>query len=188
MKKTNSLLLLIVVIILSSCGIAEKDYNPTTQLNSQEQLNFKYNVARYVCKLPRFATKETMFDKSFDSDYQKQAELINLDKYYKAKGDTVYFEISKIAPSFKFKYTATGGKLLKNETGEIVYYEEIYRTWKMEEDELKEKSKVLFTKMLQHQDLTPYYTQNSGNEEYIEFPDQKTVFNTSNRSWEVVSE
>lgn len=188
MNITNTILVFTLILILSACNaITKNDYNPSIILSAKEQASFKYDIARYVCKLPKFASNENKFDHRFDSDYKEQADLINLDKYYKTSNDTIYFEVSKIAPSFKFKFTATGGKLFKDSIGNIVFYEEIYRTWKMEEDVLKEKTQILFTKMIKNHDLTPFYTQNSGDEEFIEFPDQKTVFNTQNRSWEIIT-
>ena len=53
----------------------------------------------------------------------------------------------------------------------------------MEEKELKEKTNLLFEKYVNEEDLTPYYTKNSGNDFYIEFPDDNNIYNVEKRQW-----
>ena len=65
----------------------------------------------------------------------------------------------------------------------IVYYEEICRTWKMEEDELKTKTAMLFNMVINEEDLSPYLTKNSSPEFYIEFPDDINFFDVNERIW-----
>jgi hypothetical protein len=50
-----------------------------------------------------------------------------------------------------------------------------------------EKGQMLFVKMIQGKDLSPYYPQNSGKEEYIEFPDEMVKFDTDKRRWLTIS-
>lgn len=171
----------LLVFVFTSCKNA--DVNPNSFLSYKEQEQFKYEVSRYVNHLAKYATNETKFDPKFDQEYLGKAQKSSLDKYYKGKGDTIYFEISKIAPSMQLKKIATAGKLVRNAQGNIVYYNEVYRTWKMEEPELKVKTKVLFNKMISGGDLSQYYTKNSGNDLYIEFPDEFTTFDINKRQW-----
>ncbi len=69
------------------------------------------------------------------------------------------------------------------ENDSIVYYEEICRTWKMEEDELKTKTAMLFEKVLNEEDLSPYLTKNSSPEFYIEFLDDLNYYDVKDRIW-----
>jgi hypothetical protein len=48
---------------------------------------------------------------------------------------------------------------------------------------LKEKSLMLFSKMVLGGDLSPYYPQNSAKEEFIEFPDGFVVYDVGERKW-----
>jgi len=75
------------------------------------------------------------------------------------------------------------GVCLRFEGDSITYYNEVFRTWKMPEEELAEKGGLLFSKMVRGEDLTPYYNANSGKEEYIEFPDDQVRFDTLRRVW-----
>lgn len=177
----NSSWFILCTVVLFACN--NTDVNPNSTLSFKEQETFKYEVARYINHLPKFATEQTKFDAQFDSDYRFKAQKSSLDKYFIGKGDTVYFEISKIAPSMQIKKIATAGKLVRNAQGNIIYYKEVYRTWKMDEEELKTKTSTLFQKMLQGNDLSPYYTQNSGKDLFIEFPDEHTTYDVAQRIW-----
>ncbi len=172
-----------VFLILFSCS-KSSEIETHTYLNKQEIEDFKYSVSRYVGKLAKKATHETKFEKRFDREYQNQSQNMELIFYYiNPKTEEHFFAISKIAPSLKIKKTATVGKLKKDSQGAIIYYEEIFRTWKMEEPELLEKTKLLFMKSIKGEDLTKYYTQNSQPEFYIEFPDEFTYFDKQKRKW-----
>ncbi len=168
--------------LLMSCG-GSKNTNPGQALSPKDQDSFKYEISRYIHKLPNRATEANKFEQEFDEYYSTKTKYTTLDNYYKSVGDTIYFQVSKIAPSMKVKKVATAGKLLKDTSGKIVYYEEVYRTWKMEEAELAKKSKMLFDLLISGKDLSPYYNENSGKEEYIEFPDKNNKYDTAKRIW-----
>lgn len=171
----------LIVIIFTACG-AGKNTDPGNSLSDKEQADLKYSIARYIHKLPNKATEDNKFEAQFDEYYATKSKYATLDHYYKGSGDTVFFQISKIAPSMKVKKVATAGKLLRDAAGNIVYYEEVYRTWKMEEPELAKKSKRLFDLFITGKDLRPYYTENS-TEEYIEFPDKNNSYDPGKRLW-----
>jgi hypothetical protein len=65
----------------------------------------------------------------------------------------------------------------------VTYYEEVFRTWKMAPDSLAKRGPLLFNKMVNGEDLVPYYSSRSGNTDYIEFPDDRTYFDTNQRIW-----
>lgn len=178
----------IVFSFLMFIGCQQKktivDSNPLTYLSKDAQLEFKYRIVRYFDKLPKKVSHENKFDAEYDSIYKLKAQNADLYHYYiSEKTKEIYFAVTRIAPSIKLKKVATIGKLTLNDQDSIVSYEEICRTWKMEEEELKEKTAFLFNKVVNNEDLTPYYTLNSQPEFYIEFPDEKNVFDVSSRSW-----
>ncbi|OYQ37854.1 hypothetical protein CHU92_07375 [Flavobacterium cyanobacteriorum] len=177
----NLLLLLLLTITFVSCK--EKNSNPQ-QLSPAEQESFKYAVSRYINKAPKDAEGNKKFDAAYDNGYRIMAQKNDLLHYYKDdKTGTVYFAIAKIAPSLKLKKVATGGKLKFDAKGEIAAYEEVFRTWKMEEGELKQKTALLFKKFIDGEDLSPYYTKNANGESYIEFPDENTYYDKNSRGW-----
>lgn len=178
---TQKIFIGLVTVSFMACG-NNKNTDPERSLSEQEQADLKYSIARYIHKLPNRATEANKFEAQFDEYYTTKSKYATLDHYYKGSGDTVFFQVSKIAPSMKVKKVATAGKLLRDGAGNITYYEEVYRTWKMEEPELKKKSERLFGLFIAGKDLTPYYTENS-TEEYIEFPDRNNSYDTEKRMW-----
>lgn len=179
----NYLLVCLTFLVLS-CAKEKINSTPDHYLSKEQQEEFKLSIVRYYEKLPKKnANHETKFDTIHDSYYTKKAENSDLMHLYVDSDSTYYFAIAKIAPSLVVKKVATIGKLKKDKSGEITYYEEAIRTWKMEENELKEKTNLLFEKYVNKEDLTPYYTKNSGNDFYIEFPDDINSFDVEQRRW-----
>lgn len=177
-------LLFTIIICITACKPEKINTNPEAYLSELDQKNFNYSIIRYTGRLAKKATHKTKFESKFDDEYLALAEASDLAFYYPdAKTGELYFAITKIAPSLKLKKTATVGKLKKDASGNIVSYEEGFRTWKMEEPELLQKTELLFLKYIKGEDLTPYYTKNSQPEFYIEFPDENTYFDTKNRIW-----
>jgi hypothetical protein len=175
---------LIIFIIITSCNEEQKNCNPDTYLTKKEQLSFNYKIIRYIQRLPKYATEANKFHVQFDTEYKKSLNDCSLLFYYKDKEKNIYFAIAKIAPSIKLKQTATVGKLKLDSNGIITYYEEAFRTWKMEIPELKTKSKLLFDKYIDGEDLSKFYTKNSKGEFYIEFPDDFNYYDIKLRKWE----
>ncbi|MCL6259167.1 hypothetical protein M3O96_08715 [Aquiflexum sp. TKW24L] len=182
-KKGIIVLLLGSLAILSSCN--QKDpYHPDRNLSKSEQQQILLTTVRYLGHLPKNATHATKFDSSFDEYYSKLALDFSLEGYFEKDGYE-YFLASRIAPSLIVKKVATGVKMQRDADGNITYYEEVFRTWKFEIPEMQEKGLMLFDKMVNGEDLSPYFPQNSGKEEYIEFPDAKVSYDVQNRIWKV---
>lgn len=173
---------IIILLITISC---QKDIasNPTDYLSKEEISVFKSSIVRYYEGLPKNASHQTKWDNTHHDYYTKKAAATDLLHYYKNDDGYVYFAVAKVAPSLKLKKVSTIGKL-KIEKDAIVYYEEICRTWKMEIPELKEKTKILFDKIVNDKDVSNYYTKNSDPEFWIEFPDDQTTYNTKLREWQ----
>jgi len=177
-------LILSFIFLLFSCAKEKINSNPDLFLSKKQQKDFKLSIVRYYEKLPtKKDNHETKFDTVHNSYYTKKAESSDLMYLHIDADSTYYFAIAKIAPSLTIKKVAVIGKLKKNKSGKIVYYEEAIRTWKMEEKELKEKTSLLFEKYVNDDDLTKYYTKNSGNEFYIEFPDDNNKYDVKKRQW-----
>lgn len=181
------LMVLIAVWSLSACKqTVESELIKLTRASEkmlpEDMEAFKYSIMRYTGKLPGKADHITKFDTIFDSHYQNLATQHDL-LFYEKSGDTVYFLITRMAPSLYEKKVAIGGKLSYGKDGRISYYEEAFRTWKMLVPELEQKAELLFGLYLSGKDLSPYYTINSKGVEYIEFPDEDVYYDTEKRFW-----
>ncbi len=162
-------------------GNLEKQYAPDNYIDSIQQDSFTYSISRYISRLPVQATHLNKFDPKFDSTYRVLAnrhELIALHK----ESDAVFFLFVRQAPSLQKKYVAIGGKM-KSTADSIIYYEEVFRTWKKPMHELKPLAFKLFDEMVKGEDLTKYYPEHSGDEYIIEFPSSEVYFDTKNRIW-----
>lgn len=178
------LITLLTLMILGACTTSNKNYAPEAQLSDGEQKEILYTTIRYLGHLPKKGTHENKFEATFDEYYSKLALDYTLEAYHQKDGFE-YFLVSRIAPSFKEKKVATGVRMKRDDNGTVISYEEVFRTWKFEVPEMLEKGLMLFDKMVKKEDLSPYYNANSGEEEYIEFPDGKVQFDTIERRWVV---
>lgn len=176
---------LFIVVLFLSCQKEPYKILPSDYLDKKQIEAFKYDIIRYSDKLAKRATHETKFDAQFDSIYMLKAKSAQLYHYYVDKNSKdVYFAIARIAPSLKVKRVVTAGKLIKDKDGNITYYEEAFRTWKMEIPELKTKSKLLFEKYIDGENFNEFYTKNAKGEFFIEFPDDINYYDTNLRRWE----
>jgi hypothetical protein len=166
-----------------SCG-QKKDYNPNTYLNPHEKDAIITTIVRYAAPRPDNVPDADKFNPRYDSFYLKKASQIRFEQYV-AKDDDFYFLISQPAPSLIEKRHATGGRFQLNDKGEMIEYEEIFRTWKMVTDTLKTRSYFLFDKMVSGESLEPYYTKNSKGVDYIEFPNDRVYYDVAERKWKV---
>jgi hypothetical protein len=177
----RALILLSIAVVLACCQ-SDKDYRPASHLSAQQQEDLLKDVIRYVARSPEGVLPEQRTDTRYDSHYEEQRRLHRLDAYY-VDDNVNYFLVSRVAPSLTEKRVAIGGRLEKDDNGTISYYEEVFRTWKMEPDTLARRSLFLFDVMVRDEDLTQYYTSKTGNTDYIEFPDDRTFYDTNQRIW-----
>jgi len=173
------------ISLLSLIGCASDDYfKPNKHLSPKEIDALKYNIVRNIGRLPKNATNANKYDTQFDEAYKLQSKHLTLSKYYKDATDTIFFEMNKMARSLKFKKVAIGGKMVVNPNNkEIIYYEECYRTWKMDTTLLNERTAIIFKDFTSKKPLHKYYTENTNDDTHIEFPNQHTTYNIAERKW-----
>ncbi len=176
--KSTLFLTFFAAIALWACHHSPKGQRPDTATAQR----FLEQIIRYTAHLPKKATHETKFDTAYDSFYAQEIKKYRVDLFYQEPEGYTYLLVSRPAPSLDVKRVATGIKMRIKEDS-VAYYEEVFRTWKMTEPILAKKAGMLFEKMVRGQDLSPYYPQHSGEEEYIEFPDAHTRFDVEKRRW-----
>jgi hypothetical protein len=174
-------------ITLITCALAacktKESYIPQDHLSPQQHDKVMSKIIRYVGRKPDKATDSSKFLPKHDEHYLKQVASHKLDLYFNSDGGDQFFLISRIAPSIHVKYVATGGRFKMNEKDSLIEYEEIFRTWKMPYDTLLNRAGLLFHKMVKGESLESYYTKNSGDVEYIEFPDDNVYYDKQARKW-----
>lgn len=175
---------LMSLVLFTACGSKSisVEIAPEKSLTTAAHDSFKIEIIRFVGKLPGKANHASKFDTTYDTYYATLAEQHKLE-FYHIDENNHYFLLSRIAPSLDEKYVAIGGKLKRNAAGEIEYFEEVFRTWKMPSAEMKTTAEMLFRKMIHQEDLSPYYTENTKDEFIIEFPDKDVQYNVEQRRW-----
>lgn len=183
----NITLFLFVGLAVISC--AEKEQRTfSNQLTEEGSEQFLYKISRYIVELPNRADHNNKFDPRFDDHYRTAVSKHNLKYYHVDENGNIYFLITRIAPSIQEKYVALGGKIQPTASDSLNNYEEVFRTWKMTVEDMEPKVAMLFHKMVDGEDLSPYYTMNSGNMDYIEFPDAETHYDKESRQWKSTRE
>lgn len=192
-KYTMKILFLPLIFMMLACAqpkVQLGDVLVENHLKTNDEIDgFKELLIRDVGRLAKKANHKTKTDSKFDEHYSGLVNNHNLMFYYPSKtSDTIYFALSRIAPSLHEKKVAIGGKVILNEKKEITFLEETFRTFKMPVDELTNKTGELFLTMVNHESLKSYEYKNSKPEEFIEFPDEFTIYNTDERKWDTTRE
>lgn len=139
-------------------------------------------IIRYVARMPDKADQVTRFDTIYNEHYHKQMAQHRVDRFHEVsdRGDR-WLLVSRIAPSLQVKRVSTGIHY-RMEGDSLVFYREVFRTWKLPEEELLPRADSLFVFMVAGKDLSPWYAAQKG-DQYIEFPDAHTWFDTTARRW-----
>lgn len=174
----------ILFTAIVAVGCSPISYRADKHLSDEEKTKVVAKIIRYLGKMPDKADHSTRFDSIYDAHYEKELQKYELIHFYPKKNTYyIYFSVIRSAPSIKEKYVATAGKF-RYEYGVVKAYEEVFRTWRMEKPELLEKLDLLFEYMIYGRDLKPYYPENSGKDEYIEFPNNEVTFDKKKFIWE----
>lgn len=183
-KNLLTVYLFSVTLFFLSCESTQTNVskNQVESLTANEIANFKHSIIRHVGRKPEDASLENKFHAYFDEHYDEQVKIHDLTHFYNSVNKT-YFVITRIAPSIALKRVAIGGYVVFDTDSNVVSIKEDFRTWKLEPDTLLKRSDLLFHKMIHGESLVPYYTENSGNTDYIEFPNNEVWYDTITFSW-----
>jgi hypothetical protein len=187
-KFATQITLILITITLLTIGctndssVETTEINQINQLTDEEALAFKTSVIRLVGRKPENASHENKYNTYFDAHYAHQAETHYLEYYFKQE-DKTFFILTRIAPSVELKHVGIGGYVKFNDDGSISQLEEVFRTWKRKPEELKPILDVLFSKLVNGEDLSMYYTAKMGLDAYIEFPNEEVWYDKSTNTW-----
>lgn len=176
------LFFLLSTMFLGACNQAPELTIPGEKPDAQEAEELLALIIRLHGEMPEKANHNTKFDTVFDEHYNRQLAAHSIDRVYREPStDEIFVVVSRIAPSIGIKRVSTGIRL-KISNDKITFYEEVFRTWRLPEDILLPRADTLFALMVNGEDLTPYYTASKA-DQFIEFPDEHTWFDTLERRW-----
>lgn len=172
--------LLIFFVFLLSCG-SRNTTLPNNYLTDEKKNAIMWQVVHYASKPAPTATRDSMFDSKFDDYYQRVLLDFELVALSPGGSNDYYFLIFRPARSVNPMFEGIGGKF-KFAHGSLVAYDEIFRTWKMPYQDLSTRGALLFDRMTKEKDLSIYYSKYAG-DKYIEFPNDRYVFDKVKRRW-----
>ncbi len=176
----------IIILAGTACRQAAQ-YQPETYLSRAEQEQFLQKIARYTARLPKRVTHKDKFNARFDAYYDEEMKKYDVQQYHIGPDSTHYFMITRPAPSLREKRVAIGGRLKYDHRGNIASYEEVFRTWKMEQEKLTRKGKTLFSTMVETGNVDAYLP-DKREDDWVEFPDGKSYFDVGARRWKVTGQ
>lgn len=173
--------ILSLIVIFASCR-SKDPTDPFTYWNRERQQEIAMKLVRYAAKLPPNSNHSVKFNTEFDPYYKSVAIDYNFMWVKQEPDGSYYFLFSRPARSATPLFEGIGGKLKLNDQDSLVLYNEIFRTWKMTDKDLRERGKTLFDEMVAGKDLTVFYSKNMG-DKFIEFPDDRFYFDVEERKW-----
>jgi hypothetical protein len=183
MNKFSNLFFLVIIVLAGLSSCQQKNINQIETLSLEEKTAFRKQLIRFIGRKPEDASNENKFESYFDAHYENQEREHDLEFYHKTKDGKEYFLFTRIAPSNVIKKVGIAGYVQFDEKGNIIDLEEVFRTWKQVPEKLQEVNALLFSKMINGEDLSPYYTENSSGVEYIEFPNKEVWYDKPTRTW-----
>lgn len=183
-KTFNRILLSFVFLSVFACQNHEKIKTSNYSLDFE---NLMLQIVPFVAKLHDSISEENRLNKGNNAFIEshiieRKYQWLN---FYIDSSKTYYFQISRLEPSIKNdKFSAICGSfnMLDEKTIDKNTFKEIYWTWKMREKELDKKSEILFKDCI-HKKSLEKYKYPKANEDWIEFPSDKVIYNEKTQSW-----
>ena len=174
-----SILLFILAVSFWSCSGEDSRYKPEDYFTSGQMEAIKLQLVLKTCKKP----EGNLTMPEIEAYYQEEAKTYQWHFAHETdKG--FYFLISRPAPSLYGKRSAIGGFFSTPDHMQIRGFKEIFHTFKMKPAELIKNGGVLFEKMVNGQDLRPFYHSRAKDKEgWIEFPDELNYYDSTSQSW-----
>jgi hypothetical protein len=165
--------------LMLSCSGEDSRYKPEDYFTSGQMEAIKLQLVLKTCKKPD-GTPSMAEIKAY---YEEEAKTYQWHFTHETnKG--FYFLISRPAPSLFGKRLAIGGFFLSPDHLQIHRFKEIFQTIKMKPDELVQRGSVLFEKMVNGQDLKPYYLSRAKEKQgWIELPDDVHYYDSTSLTW-----
>lgn len=170
-----------IAFLTFSCSSEDSRYKPDEYFTSGQMEAIKLQLVLKTCKKPEgvFTMPE------IEAYYQEEAKTYQWHFAHESEKG-YYFLISRPAPSLYGKRSAIGGFFSTPDNMQIRGFKEIFHTFKMKPEELEERGGILFEKMVNGQDLTPYFHSRAKDKEgWIEFPDDLNYYDSTSQSWKM---
>ena len=177
----KSVFVFAIALASFACSNEDSRYKPEEYFTSGQMEAIKLQLVLKTCKKP----EGVLTMPEIEAYYQEEGKTYQWHFAHETdKG--FYFLISRPAPSLYGKRSAIGGFFTTPDHMQIRGFKEIFHTFKMKPDELMKNGGILFEKMVNGQDLRPYYHSRAKDKEgWIEFPDDLNYYDSTSQSWKM---
>ena len=165
----------------SGCKEVAFKTKPSDYFTASQEASIKLELVRKTARKP----EGNPGPMEVDAYYQEQLKTCQW-HYTHEKNGGFFFFISRPAPSLYGKRTGIGGFFTSPDHMAIQGFKEYFHTFKMKPEDLESRGAILFEKMVNGEDLRPYYhNRNSDKESWIEFPDDLVQYDSSAQEWKI---
>jgi len=131
-----------------------------------------------IYRRPAGSSVVTRFESRFRNWYVEQLPRFEW-MAHQYNNDNHFFLIKRPARNIHGHIRTVGGIFRLNEKNEISYFQEVFNTPMLPENEARVKGALIFNNWMETGSIEKYYL----NEHFIEFPDERTYYNTSSLEW-----
>ncbi len=166
----------LLVVWLSSCS---DRHDPKTHFSQPQADTLLADIITYVYVRPTGADWNTRFNPEFRPYYVKNIPNFKFDKLYRDKSGAYYFFMIRPARSASGTIRGVGGKFTLGEEGRITSFTEVFNTPVGDISEVRKKGYRLYEHMIAKGNVDEYLL----NEEYLEWPNAWTYYDTLRHEW-----
>jgi len=177
-QSTKFLFYILIISLLAACREEIQKTKPEDYFTQSQKNSLLDQIVKKTTKKPEGLQSESEIV-AYYSNHLKTYQW----HFAHARNGGFYYFVSRPMPSLYGKRAGLGGYFQTSDHLSITGFKEVFHTFKMKPDILFEKGSVLFTKMVNQEDLSSYEPEKKENEEWIEFPDQLNRYDSASQSW-----
>lgn len=180
MKKTAALIhMFCFSVLLLSC---EDKFDVDTWFEAKEKDSVLTDIITYIYAWPQSAKWNTRFDPRFRQHYVSQLGNFKFENYYHDTNTGIhYYYIIRPARSAQGNIRGVGGKFWRDKRNKIISFREEFNTPVATLDELQQRGKELFKRMIRTGNIDDYLK----HPDYIEWPNELTYYDTVRYEWRI---
>ncbi|MFN6945056.1 MAG: hypothetical protein ACK4ND_08910 [Cytophagaceae bacterium] len=176
-------LFLIFCLGISGCADKQDKYIIENFIpGKSDQDTVMLNLVTYIYRTPPHARREDRFLPKHRAYYAENTSKFKFDQYFVAEDGTHYYSVLRPARNIHNNIRSAGGRFKLGNNYEIIELEEIYNTPMVPEEEAVKLGRELFTEMIKEGNVKKYI----GNKEFVEFPDERCVYDVSLKDWKYI--
>ncbi len=185
MMRYLALLFVVIGIITMFSSCKQDKYDIKHYYSESEQDTLMTNIITYIYKTPRGVRKENKHSPEYRYLYVAEVPNFKFVHYYINPEDSIhYFYLIRPARNTQGHKRGVAGKYKTDSNLNLTDFQEIFNTPMLPETDIIEKGKYLWTDLMYYDNVERYLL----NKDFIEFPDERTRYDTITKEWTYAKE